>query len=266
MARIGNCIMAGLGPVLGIMCLEVPFSIYNAIFGFFSMAFLAAGGNIQNDIIDQKVDIVNNRPRPLVLGQVSASTARIWFSGSYGVGIFFAAFISHYHIVAALIIILLLFLYNHKLKSQPLIGNIAIAVLCSLAVYFPEWPGGMYATLLPCIFAFLTTMAREIAKDAEDIRGDSVSDYQTLPLVFGIEKSRYLVRLILIIVLIMLPVPALFFNYHYSYTICLPFLLILWFQPFRSLSATSLDWPKAQNGLKKLIIGGMAAIALAHAF
>ena len=40
------------------------------------------------------------------------------------------------------------------------------------------------------IFAFMLTLVREIAKDVEDMDGDREGSYRTLPILWGIEKSK----------------------------------------------------------------------------
>ena len=40
------------------------------------------------------------------------------------------------------------------------------------------------------LFAFLSTMVREIIKDIEDLDGDLKSSYKTLPIVAGVERAK----------------------------------------------------------------------------
>jgi len=46
------------------------------------------------------------------------------------------------------------------------------------------------SVLLFCLFAFLVSMLREIVKDVEDVHGDEINGYKTLPIVYGINASR----------------------------------------------------------------------------
>jgi 4-hydroxybenzoate polyprenyltransferase len=61
------------------------------------------------------------------------------------------------------------------LRAQPLLYAEAAQTLSSLGLI-----AGAYA-----VFAFLVTLIREIVKDMEDMEGDGMAKYRTLPLVFG---------------------------------------------------------------------------------
>jgi 4-hydroxybenzoate polyprenyltransferase len=67
------------------------------------------------------------------------------------------------------------------------------------------WTGGFAA------FAFLCTWIREIIKDMEDIQGDRELECRTMPIRWGIQKTKYFLYL-----LIMLTIAAVFhIDYHY---------------------------------------------------
>src|SRR5947208_952823 len=54
------------------------------------------------------------------------------------------------------------------------------------------------------VFAFMSTLLREIIKDAEDIKGDQISDCKTLPIVLGIRKTKSILIFISIAFIIIL--------------------------------------------------------------
>jgi 4-hydroxybenzoate polyprenyltransferase len=155
----------------------------------------------------------------------------------------------------------LLYLYNLKLKALPLWGNLAVALLCALAVYFPEYPGFPIHTGLPALFAFLTTLAREITKDAEDILGDTAVGRITFPIRYGMRFTRSAVRLVTALVLALLPIPYLWLDYHPSYGLLIllgpvPLLFLV----LQNLSRTIPDWGKIQRTLKGAMLAGMLAL------
>jgi 4-hydroxybenzoate polyprenyltransferase len=112
----------------------------------------------------------------------------------------------------------LLWMYNRRWKRAPLAGNLCVSLLCALAVYFPEWPGLPLYTGIPVLFAFLTTLAREIAKDLQDRPGDKIAGYRTWPLVSGPTRPGQTVLGLHIAIAVLLPLPV-FYGYHLSYVI-----------------------------------------------
>ncbi len=175
-------------------------------FGLLVLAALlvAAAGYIINDYYDVKIDAIN-RPDRLVIGRVvgrrTAMLAHLLLSGA-GVGL--AGWL---HPVLGLVTLgtaLLLWGYSARFKRVALVGNISIATLTAALVLLPElqlqlqrhnshsivWP---YA-----LAAFLLTVVREILKDVEDMRGDAQHGCHTLPLVWGVARTKWVAGFFLI--------------------------------------------------------------------
>ncbi|MBF0431686.1 MAG: geranylgeranylglycerol-phosphate geranylgeranyltransferase [Fibrobacteria bacterium] len=267
LGRIGNSLIAGTGVLLGTICLwylsefSAPFPIYDCSLGFISMLLAAFAGNIQNDLFDIETDRFAHPHRPLVTGKIGMLQAMWVYLISYLFATIFAFAISIAHGVFMLIIITCLNLYNRILKNHVPIGNIIIALLCGLAIYFPEWPSTLRHTLVPFLFAFITTYAREILKDIQDLNGDRKSGRQSLPLKYGINVAKYTAASSLLITLFALPIPVLIFHYHsIFYFLAIPLVIYPWYKCFRELHHKSPDWKIAQTYLKRLMLGGIVCI------
>ncbi len=158
---------------------------------------VAAAGYIINDYYDVKIDAIN-RPDRLVIGRVlnrrAAMLAHLVLSG---VGVLVAGWL---HPVLGLVVLgtaLLLWGYSARFKRLALVGNVSIATLTAALVLLPDlqwllaghpahsavWP---YA-----LAAFLLTVVREIAKDVEDMRGGAQHGCRTLPLVWGVARTKW---------------------------------------------------------------------------
>jgi 4-hydroxybenzoate polyprenyltransferase len=146
---------------------------------------LAAAGNAENDVLDAEADRINRPDRPLPSDRISPQAALLWAALLYLIGILLPGVLSWSHAGLAMGMAALLWMYNRRWKRAPLAGNLCVSLLCALAVYFPEWPGLPLYTGIPVLFAFLTTLAREIAKDLQDRPGDKIAGYRTWPLVSG---------------------------------------------------------------------------------
>jgi 4-hydroxybenzoate polyprenyltransferase len=167
---------------------------------------IAAAGYIINDYYDIKIDYVN-KPDKVVVGKlikrriVLASHIILNVIG-IGIGFYLSLRVGALNFLAGF----LLWIYSNKLKRMPLIGNLTIAFLTALsiaiiAVYYQKNESLLMAY---AVFAFSINLVREIIKDMEDIRGDMRFGSKTLPIVWGLRKTKYfLFVLILIFVLIL---------------------------------------------------------------
>ena len=170
-------------------------------FGLLVLAALlvAAAGYIINDYYDVKIDAIN-RPDRLVVGRVlrrrHAMLAHLVLTG---VGVGLALVLSWRLGGVTLGAAALLWGYSARFKRLPLVGNLSIATLTAALVLLPELQllTGQKSVWLYALAAFLLTVVREIVKDIEDMRGDAAHDCRTLPLVWGVARSKWVAGLFL---------------------------------------------------------------------
>ena len=98
----------------------------------------------------------------------------------------------------------LVLFYSVFLQHIPIIGNLSVAVLCGIVVYIPhilqtgfQWDNNFNlheanAELL-VIFSMLFTLARELIKDVEDLKGDQKTNSNTIAVAFGARTSKILI-------------------------------------------------------------------------
>jgi 4-hydroxybenzoate polyprenyltransferase len=164
-------------------------------FGLLVLAALlvAAAGYIINDYYDVKIDAIN-RPDRLVVGRVlgrrHAMLAHVLLSG---LGVLLAMVLSCTLGFVTMGAALLLWGYSARFKRLPLVGNVSIGALTAALVLLPELQllTGRQAVWLYALAAFLLTVVREIVKDLEDMRGDAQHACRTLPLVWGVARSKW---------------------------------------------------------------------------
>lgn len=266
LTRLPNALVAGFGVWLGHACLPGPVDTRAAWLGSAAMALLAAAGNVQNDVLDLEADRINRPGRAIPAGRVSPAAARRAFFVLYAAALSAGAALGPAGMGLAAGMAALLWLYNLNLKSRPLWGNLAVATLCALAVYFPEFPSAPSATAMPAAFALITTLAREIAKDAEDMPGDLACGWKTFPIRFGEKAAAGLVAALIAAVLLLMPVPVTtlgrishFHGAAYGIVAALgplPLLLAI----LGRLAAPARNWKSIQKLLKGSMFAGMAAI------
>lgn len=192
----------------------------------FSTVLVAAGGYIINDYFDINIDLVNKPDKMVVDRIINRRWAMAWhtilnmagvslgFLVAFQIGQFYLGFVQ-------VICTLLLWFYSTSFKRQVLIGNVVISILTALSVVvvgfyekqiyssfeaIMSFEGrklikiiGVYAT-----FAFVLSMIREIVKDMEDMIGDSKDGCRTLPIVWGLKKTKRFTILLMVILQILL--------------------------------------------------------------
>jgi 4-hydroxybenzoate polyprenyltransferase len=264
--RVQNAVIAGAGVWLGWFSLralrpDASSTLPLAIEGSISMALLTMAGNADNDVCDLETDRVNRPNRPLPAGLLTTSSVRpvTWLFYALAIAVAWAASPLHGSLTAGMA--LLLWVYNRHLKGLPLIGNLAVSLLCALAIYFPEFPGWPQAVFPACAFAFLATLAREIVKDIEDVEGDKRMGFRTFPIVSSLNAARKLAFSLVALLLAFLPLPVAFFGYRWPYLVLAtvgvaPFLIAL----FAELSKLRANYGRCQRYLKWVMLGGMAAL------
>jgi 4-hydroxybenzoate polyprenyltransferase len=160
-----------------------------------STVFLAAAGYIINDYYDVKIDYVN-KPNRVIVGKVLKRRV-VLFSHSLlnftaiGIGFYLNWKIAAIHFTSAF----LLWLYSNQLKRLPFIGNLTVAFLTGISISIVSIYFGQKAILINiyAVFAFSISLIREIIKDMEDWKGDATFGCKTLPIIFGLRKTKLIV-------------------------------------------------------------------------
>jgi len=186
---------------------------------------IAAAGNVINDILDVEIDLINKKNR-VVVGQL-ISVQRAWILYFFlnivalGLSVCLRSMDLFLFFLGA---ILLLYFYSTAWKRQVLIGNLVVAFLCSWVVIEFWWFS--YASLTPywhgillvyTVFAFLSTLVRELVKDLEDLEGDALQGCRTLAIQKGAPFVKKTILILLSFLLILLIAEARFFNAYSAY-------------------------------------------------
>ncbi len=237
---------------------------------------IGAGANAINDVHDIEIDRINRPSRPLPSGVITVESARwLWVALSIA-GIMLAARVSAIHLLIAALSVGLLWAYSAQLKGLPAVGNLAVAVVVGLALPFgglavlEAHSGRLSVVLAGGAFAFLTTLAREIVKDIEDLPGDAAQRARTLPIVAGTGVAAVIAVIILLLTAMSLPLVAATGISQAFLPLSLPAAMLLLAAVWHALAATSGPEARRQQGasrasaaLKGAMVAGLFALAAA---
>lgn len=213
----------GMEPYLG---LRLPFTDFLIL--VLSTVLITAGGYVINDYFDIRTDIVN-KGEVIVGTRIPRRRAMMWHNILSAAGVILGFWVSYRinHLWLGIVFLLvsgLLYFYSVTYKRQFLVGNIVVSILTAmvpmLVVVF-ELAGMMnfygpelisisavkiifYWVTAYGIFAFLTTLAREIVKDMEDFEGDSAYGSRSLPVVAGIKVSGIVASVIMALTIVLM--------------------------------------------------------------
>lgn len=259
-------------------------SLLDFIILVLSTVLITAAGYVINDYFDIRTDLVN-RGKVLVGTKIARRKAMMWhnvlniigisggFYVSYKIGFFWLG-------IFFMLVSGLLYFYSASYKRQFLVGNIIVALLTAmvpfmvvvyetaaihlhyydLAVNMPSlsimfyWVGGF------AIFAFMSTLIREIVKDMEDFEGDKAYGSRSLPVVAGIKLSRIIVLSLASVLLLMM---LFVWYFHLNDTITLVYILAFLVVPlvlsqyYVIRSGSQEDLHRSSSWLKILMLGGI---------
>ncbi len=227
-------------PLLGVMPVTMadePFTALPMLFQLgwsdflilvLSVCLITAAGYVINDYFDIRTDLIN-RGTIIVGNSIPRRRAMMYHNimnllGVVG-GIWVSARIGVVWLGLLFIITSgLLYLYSAIYKRKLLVGNILVALLVAtvpmMVVIYDAVPIHSYYSLSAsdfpgvatlfwwvggfALFAFLTTLIREIIKDMEDCEGDREMGLKTLPVLAGVSVCRVVVLILTVVTILLL--------------------------------------------------------------
>lgn len=237
----------------------------NLLFLVLASSVTIAAGYIINNFYDSEKDQIN-RPIKSKLDRLVSQNTKLSF---YFVLNFSAAIMASYVSFSAVVFfsfyIFGIWLYSHKLKKRPFIGNLTSAVLAIVPFFaiFLYYKNFETVIFVHAFFLFLMISMRELTKDLENMKGDLLLNYKTIPVVYGEKASK--IMLTVLIVLTSIPLHLLLDDYdighmylffYPSIVLLLIFLALLW------KSRTKTHYLILHNILKLIIVAGVFCIVL----
>ena len=241
--------------------------IFNLDLYFLILATICviASGYIINNFYDSKKDRINKPIKSKIDSIVGQKIKlRIYFFLNF-IGVGFGFLVSWRAALFFSIYIFLIWLYSHKLKKYPLTGLFSASILSILPFFaiFIYYKNFSEIIFTHAAFLFFVLMIRELLKDLENIKGDIVQDYQTIPVKYGEHFTKILITLL--VLLTMNPVyflweyPEIGMMKYYFYLVGLVFIIFL---VFLWKAKSKRDYVILHNTIKLIILIGVLSLML----
>ncbi|MBW6479770.1 MAG: geranylgeranylglycerol-phosphate geranylgeranyltransferase [Bacteroidales bacterium] len=185
---------------------------------------ITAAGYAINDYFDLRTDRIN-KPHRIILGRKISRRSAIFYHSLFNIiavllGAYMAIRVQYWPLgFVFLIVPTLLWLYSIRYKRKFLMGNVIVAVLAGFVVAIVwvfeshalaaegvrdfDFLNISYFSRVYALFAFLTTLLREIIKDIEDIKGDAKTGCKTIPVLAGVHSTKKLLIFLTITIIIL---------------------------------------------------------------
>ena len=237
----------------------------NLFFLILSSATVIASGYIINNFYDSEKDLIN-RPKKTMLDRFVSQRTKlsVYFILNFA-AIFFASYASFRAVVFFSIYIFVIWFYSHRLKRILFVGNLVASILAIIPffVIFVYYKNFETVIFIHATFLYLMIVMRELVKDLENLKGDLILNYKTLPVVYGEKWSKFFLSVLSILSVI--PILLLITKFEtgmmiYYFYLCL--LLLVFFVLFLYFSAAKWQYLLLHNILKFIIVAGVFSILL----
>jgi len=224
-----------------------------------------ASGYIINNFYDSEKDFINRPQKSKLDRLVSQNTKLSFYFVLNFLAVVMASYVSFRAVIFFSVYIFAIWFYSHKLKKMPFIGNLTSAILTitPFFVIFVYYKNFEHVIFVHAMFLFLIISMRELTKDLENMEGDLLLNYKTIPIVYGERTSKYMLSILVLLTIVPTYFLVFYFHignmnyfYYLSSILLIGFLILLW----RSNSKP--HYLLLHNVLKFIIVFGALCIPL----
>lgn len=224
-----------------------------------------AGGYIINNFYDSEKDLINRPKKSMLDRLVSQNTKLSFYFVLNFLAVIMASYVSFNAVIFFSLYIFGIWLYSHKLKRLPFIGNLTSATLMitpffAIFIYYRNFETVIF---FHAAFLFLIIAMKELTKDLENIKGDFAQNYHTIPVVYGKQVSKIMLTILAFLALIPTfllvgysDIGYMDYFFYLSTFLLFGFVLLLW------KASTKIHYLILHNVLKFIIVAGVFCILL----
>lgn len=209
--RPQNCVIGGMTVIAGLAIAYAQNEVGSIgdytlafVFAYLTYFFVAAGGNVVNDIFDIEVDKVNRPHRALPSGRMTLKQAWMYVLFLSALGVVFALLNGILGTILVIAFLIVGYAYAAKVKALGIAGNFMVAFSFAFGVIYGSfvYAEAVHIFVIPIptwlffLTAFMILQARETIKGAEDVEGDKLRDVRTVARVYGFKAAAVLQALL----------------------------------------------------------------------
>ena len=237
----------------------------NLFFVVLASACVIASGYIINNFYDADKDKINRPLKAKIDAIVNQKTKlKIYFFLNF-VGFVLGFLVSWRAALFFATYIFLIWFYSHKIKKYPLTGLLLVSMLSMLPffVIFVYYKNFSKVIFVHALFLFLILLSKELIKALENIKGDILLNYKTVPIVYGEQFTKKLITFLLVLTFVPIYVlweyPEIGYMKYYFYAtgiILSIFMGILW------ISSSQKKYLLLHNFIKFVLFVGVFSLVL----
>ncbi len=199
-----NCIIAAFAVPAAFVFLTGAGRLYlfqkEILFSSLAVFLMCGAGNALNDFMDVRIDKINKPSRPIPSGMVARNEALVFSAVLFSSSVLVASRVSGIVFLSVLAGSMILVFYDVFSKSIGIFGN----MLVSFVIGFPPIimgliVGDLSKAVFLAVGASAITLGRELVKNIEDVKGDSVVGRYSFTAKYGKRKAASLASVLIII-------------------------------------------------------------------
>lgn len=228
-----------------------------------SGALAIAGGYIINGFYDKGKDLINRPLRSMIERLVGQTTKLSLYFLLNFLSVVVASYVSFRAVLFFSVYVFGIWIYSHRIKKIPFWGNIASAILSivpffAIFIYYRNFEKVIF---LHAFLLFLLILIKEFVKDLENIKGDMVHNYQTIPVKYGEKYSKIAISVTVLMCLLPIFLLSNYFDVGYmQYYLYFSLFFLLFFLIFLWKKTSQNTYILLHNSLKIILIIGIFSV------
>tara|TARA_B100001093_G_scaffold520177_1_gene613349 strand:+ start:4597 stop:5502 length:906 start_codon:yes stop_codon:yes gene_type:complete len=166
----------------------------------FITSCIIAAGYILNHLYDSQKDLINRPYKSIIDAQISRGQKWSFLVGINVLALMISLFISLKSFLFFNFYIFSIWMYSHRIKRIPLLGNFFAATLSvipilAVSIYFNRFD---LLNAYQALFLFLLLLIKELIKDLENLKGDLALSYTTYVVENGEHSTKKIIALLVV--------------------------------------------------------------------
>ena len=164
----------------------------------FITSCIIAAGYILNHLYDSQKDLINRPYKSIIDGQISRGHKWSFLVGINVLALSLSLLISLKSFLFFNFYIFSIWMYSHRIKRIPLLGNFFAAILSvipilAVSIYFDKFD---LLNAYQALFLFLLLVIKELIKDLENLKGDLALSYSTYSVENGERSTKKIIAFV----------------------------------------------------------------------